>query len=192
VPTLGEIDRIAEGDWVTGFGPGRPYDHGLTEFAFVFSIAAVRGLRPGTAGQVARSGERGDPGRIVQELELRGLGSVATGWAAGGRVWGRMTFSSTDPLIANTAQRRQRLIDGLTAAARSLGPNVRFEVEGYGTLPPQSQVMELPEVQIVGDDGSGAANGAASFWRAANPAAWLVVGVPVAVLGVLVWRARYR
>ena len=126
---------------------------------FVFSIANVPGLASGQAPAV--------PGRIIAALNSGPMNpggnanvSAAADWASGGRVWGRYTLPLGSSLIDNAAGRRAALRGVLEQAARSLGPNVSFEITGVGRIPasapaappsaPPPVVTELEPIDISG------------------------------------------
>lgn len=168
------FDRLAEGSSRT----------------FVISITAVRGLAsPADAPLVPR--------RIVEYMAAEGLPNGSAGWAEGGRVWARYSFSSpAEPLPSNVSARRTKLRRALERAAASLGVNVRFDVAGGGTIPtvaappapkevpPPSEVTPEPPVPPDAE----VETLATTPWAyvAGGAAALVGVGLLVAVL----WRKR--
>jgi hypothetical protein len=95
------------------------------QMTFVSSVAGVHGLPSSATASLV-------PSRIEEYLRAEGLAGVDTGagWAAGGRVWLKYPGNDMD-----SAGRRQAVVRALSGAARSLGPNVYFELTGHGRVP---------------------------------------------------------
>lgn len=116
---------------------------------FVFSITAVRGLASSSEAPLV-------PRRIVEYMLAEGLTNAESGWAEGGRVWGRFWLGVGSPLVTDSTARRAKLKRALERAARSIGSRVSFEVAGYGRIPasapsaPASSggVTTLPAIDI--------------------------------------------
>lgn len=135
---LGALDRLAQNRSRT----------------WVMSIAGVHGL-PSTS--VARL----VPTEIVERLEATSGVNADAGWAEGGRVWVRYSVPLGHPWT-NDSTRRAAVQEAIKRAATSLGPNVYFDVSGFGNLPAPRQtapkttptqqqvVMTLEPTQIAG------------------------------------------
>lgn len=109
-----------------------------TSRMFVASIAHVYGLPNSAAAPLV-------PSRIKETLRVAGFGDpmappaagaqVDAGWASGGRVWVKYAVPSGSSLLDNAAARRAAVVQALASAARSIGPNVSFDLSGYGRVP---------------------------------------------------------
>lgn len=114
-----------------GLGFDRSPSASYDQRTFVTSIYPVRGLPSGAASSTPRE--------ISDALKRVGFEMAEAGWGEGGRIWlryGTPGFGANpEGQWGNETYRRDKVKEGLTRAARAIGPDVTFGLSDGTTLP---------------------------------------------------------
>jgi len=126
------------------------------------------------------------PLAVVREITALGFTNVEAGWGTGGKVWFRYTlphdqWETEIGRLERTSDlyRRERLKVALTAAARSLGPSVRFILSGGSLVLPPAAGTPTPGTPTPGTPGSEGKEAAV----VTGPDTGLILGLSGAALG---------